>query len=36
MAHQASRLVAIANPTDEQLVTFVADDIPEPGEGLSS
>ncbi|MGH9117536.1 MAG: AAA family ATPase [Acidimicrobiales bacterium] len=36
VAHQASRLVAIAEPTDEQLVTFVADDIPEPGQGLSS
>jgi Cdc6-like AAA superfamily ATPase len=35
VAHQASRLVAIANPTDEQLVTFVADDIPDPGMGLS-
>jgi Cdc6-like AAA superfamily ATPase len=36
VAHQASRLVSIANPTDEQLVTFIADDIPEPGQGLSS
>jgi ATPase family associated with various cellular activities (AAA)/AAA lid domain len=36
VGHQASRLVSIANPTDEQLVTFVADDIPEPGQGLST
>ena len=36
VAHQAGRLVAITNPTDEQLVTFVASDIPDPGEGLSS
>jgi hypothetical protein len=36
VAHQASRLVSIVNPTDDQLVTFVADDIPEPGHGVSS
>ena len=28
---QANRIVEITNPTDEQLVTLVADDIPAPG-----
>jgi Cdc6-like AAA superfamily ATPase len=36
VAHQASRLVDITNPTDEQLVTFLPDDIPEPGQDLTS
>jgi hypothetical protein len=28
---QASRLVELAHPTDEQLVTLVAGDLPAPG-----
>jgi Cdc6-like AAA superfamily ATPase len=35
VARQASRLVTIPEPTDEQLVTFIADDILDPGTGLS-
>jgi hypothetical protein len=27
MAHQASRLVAIPNPTNEQLMALVAEDV---------
>lgn len=33
VARQASRVVAIEEPTDEQLTTLTADDIAEPGEG---
>ena len=33
VARQASRVVAIDQPTDEQLTTLVAADIAEPGEG---
>jgi energy-coupling factor transporter ATP-binding protein EcfA2 len=33
VARQASRVVAITEPTDEQLSTLVADDIAEPGQG---
>ncbi|MBX3286395.1 MAG: AAA family ATPase [Actinobacteria bacterium] len=33
VARQASRVVAIDEPTDEQLTTLVAADIAEPGEG---
>ena len=33
VARQASRVVAIESPTDEQLTALVADDIAEPGEG---
>jgi Cdc6-like AAA superfamily ATPase len=35
VATQAGRLVAIKDPTDDQLVTFLADDIPDPGSDLS-
>jgi Cdc6-like AAA superfamily ATPase len=35
VARQASRLVAIAEPTDDDLVTFVAGDVLDPGTGLS-
>jgi hypothetical protein len=31
VARQASRIVTLASPTDEQLMTLVADDIPDPG-----
>jgi Cdc6-like AAA superfamily ATPase len=34
VARQASRLVTIPNPTNDQLVTFVADDIPAAHEGV--
>ena len=30
VARQASRIVALPSPTDEQLVTLVSDDIPDP------
>ena len=30
MANQATRLVAVDDPTDEQLTTLTADDIPVP------
>ncbi len=33
VARQATRIVTIANPTDEQLVTLTAADIPEIGDG---
>jgi len=33
VARQASRLVKLDNPTDEQLVTLTADDIPPPSTG---
>lgn len=33
VATQATRLVAVDEPTDEQLTTLVADDIPTPGTG---
>ncbi|MFN8019057.1 MAG: AAA family ATPase [Acidimicrobiales bacterium] len=33
VARQASRVVAITDPTDEQLTTLTADDIAPPGEG---
>ena len=31
VARQANRIVGITDPSDEQLVTLVADDIPAPG-----
>jgi Cdc6-like AAA superfamily ATPase len=34
VARQASRLVTIPNPTNDQLVSFVADDIPATHEGV--
>lgn len=34
VGHQASRLVAIKDPTDEQLGTFTPDDIPDVEDGL--
>ncbi|MGH9245146.1 MAG: AAA family ATPase [Acidimicrobiales bacterium] len=34
VTRQASRLVTIASPTNDQLVTFVADDIPDADEAL--
>jgi hypothetical protein len=33
VATQATRLVAIDQPTDEQLTTLTSDDIPTPGTG---
>jgi hypothetical protein len=31
VARQANRIVGITDPTDEQLVTLVAEDVPAPG-----
>jgi len=31
VARQANRIVAVEKPTDEQLVTLVAADVPPPG-----
>jgi hypothetical protein len=33
-AHQATRLAAVAEPTDDQLVTIEVADVPEPGAAL--
>ncbi len=33
MARQAGRVVAIENPTDDDLTTLTADDIAKPGQG---
>ncbi len=35
VATQASRLVSLAEPTDDQLTTLTAADLPSPGEGPS-
>ena len=32
MARQASRVVQIEDPTDEQLTTLTADDMPDPAD----
>jgi hypothetical protein len=31
VANQATRLVALPDPTDEQLTTLTAEDVPAPG-----
>ena len=33
VGRQAGRIVALASPTDDELVTLTADDIPDVGEG---